>query len=102
MAIVTVTPELRHIMASHPPIPDFRFEASYFKAIGPFVHWKRPWTRQVNTHINDSDDDECRELQSNGTVSLQWSGVLWVTLRDQVMLPVVQGALWYGCDARFN
>ncbi len=87
---------------AHPPIPDFRFEASYLKAIGPFVRWSQPWTRQVNTHINDSDDDECRERLSDGTVSLRWSGVLWVTIRDQVMLPVVQGTLWYGCNACFN
>lgn len=54
---------------AHPPIPDFRIEASCLKVIGPFVHWKRPWTRHVKAHINDLDnDDECRECHSNGKV----------------------------------
>jgi hypothetical protein len=81
---------------AHAPIPDFRFEPSYLKAIAPFLHWKQPWTHQANTHINDSDDEERRERErQRGAVAVRWSGVLWVTIRDQVIMPLLQGVLWY-------
>ena len=78
------------------------------------------WTLQRNTHINESDfsdsnasegsyekvgdvavlenncdDAEGERRDCDERMVVQWRDVVWVTLKDQVILPLVQGALWY-------
>ncbi|KAF9010114.1 hypothetical protein BDQ17DRAFT_1273845 [Cyathus striatus] len=89
-----------------PPIPDLRFEYSYLRSIRPYVQLRR------STPLpEDSDDGEYEKIgltlaekgkqkQSDipavggEIIDVQWNKVLWVTTRDQVISPLLQGALW--------
>ena len=92
-----------HLVKRHPPIPDFRFEFSYLKSIAPYVQHHLPsrWTQQPNRHINESeeegcasDDDDGSDVSAHDEIIIRWRSVVWVTLRDQLMLPLIQGILW--------
>ncbi|KIM86700.1 hypothetical protein PILCRDRAFT_4595 [Piloderma croceum F 1598] len=95
-----------------PAIPDLRFEQSYLKSIKGFVH-----VEEVSLELGTVDekgkkkagslreDDEQRALiirrdagpivdSSHRLVRVDWSQVVWVTTRDQVISPLLQGALW--------
>jgi len=78
------------------------------------------WTLQRNTHINESAnfsdsnasegsyekiggvvvlENNCGDVEGerpdcDAGIVVQWKDVVWVTFRDQVVLPLVQGALW--------
>ncbi|KAI5123226.1 hypothetical protein M0805_001315 [Coniferiporia weirii] len=58
-------------------IPDMRFEQSYLKSIA--LHVK---TRRV-------DEDGPIEV-----VGIDWRKVAWITARDQLISPLLQGAVW--------
>lgn len=96
-----------------PAIPDLRFEQSYLKSIKGFVH-----VEEVSLELGAVDekgkkkaeslrgDEEHRALvirrdvrpivdSSHHLLSVDWSQVVWVTTRDQVISPFLQGALWY-------
>ena len=66
-----------------PAIPDMRFESSYLKKIQPFV--------RVET--NDTVSGSSRDELPHEVIKVQWTIVIWVTIRDQVMSPFVQGIL---------
>jgi hypothetical protein len=34
-----------------------------------------------------------RSIMTNGHI--EWSTVLWVTIRDQMLSPLLQGIIWY-------
>jgi hypothetical protein len=73
-----------------PVIPDLRFEYSYLKSIQHFVEVEGldeqgGWTQTKRAERFD---------QSFEVIKVQWGRVLWVTVRDQVISPLVQGALW--------
>lgn len=75
-----------------PAIPDLRFEYSYLKNVQPFVKIKRVGRRVQEHHEGEGevvDDDSPREI-----IEIEWRRVLWVTLRDQVIHPLLQGTLW--------
>lgn len=63
-------------------IPDLRFERSYLKSIAPYVR-----TRRVAAGADGIG--EAREV-----VDVEWKKVLWITARDQLFSPLVQGSLW--------
>ncbi len=93
-----------------PAIPDLRFESSYLKKIQPYVkitsHTGRgkqmaaepldkPLSGDVhesrleatnNTVLGSSQDELSHEM-----IKVRWKMVIWVTIRDQVMSPFVQG-----------
>ncbi|KAF5368294.1 hypothetical protein D9757_010534 [Collybiopsis confluens] len=75
-----------------PPIPDLRFELTYLKSIHPFVHIRRKYKESV--------EDEFDRLKASGdiveSVEVEWKRVVWITLRDQVISPLFQGAVWRG------
>ncbi|KAF8635470.1 hypothetical protein AX15_000443 [Amanita polypyramis BW_CC] len=90
-----------HLVKRHPPIPDFRFEFSYLKSIGPYIQHHLPprWTQQPNRHINESDEEGCASDDSSDAPAgdelvVRWRSVVWVTVRDQLMIPLIQGILW--------
>ena len=64
-------------------IPDLRFEPTFMKKISPYVHVHR-------SNITNAKGEE--------VVRVEWSKVLWVTTRDQILSPFIQGALWYVAD----
>lgn len=76
-----------------PLIPDMRFEYHYLKNIQPFVRITRVERKVQDTHEVEGmmvvDEESSREI-----IEIDWRRVLWVTLRDQVISPLVQGTLW--------
>lgn len=56
----------KHHLPSLPPIPDLRFEYSYLRRIEPYH-------------------------QGSET---QWGRIVWATILDQVISPMLQGAIW--------
>jgi hypothetical protein len=89
-----------------PVIPDLRFEQSYLKSIKGFVHVEEgpqergivegkgkgkeglPQGAQVLRDVDPIVDS------SHHLVRIDWSKVAWITTRDQVISPLLQGALW--------
>ena len=61
-------------------IPDLRFEHSYLKGISKFVHTE---------HISDGDGEGHTEV-----VKVDWGNVAWITFRDQMFMPLLQGLVW--------
>ncbi|PVG00795.1 hypothetical protein CPB86DRAFT_871644 [Serendipita vermifera] len=83
-----------------PPIPDFRFESAYLAAIRPFVH-KSPEGPSPN--VPGTKNEAIAE--ASGVVSdarfdygvplrINWGAVLWVTLRDQVIVQFITGGVY--------
>ncbi|WVR05084.1 hypothetical protein IAU60_002096 [Kwoniella sp. DSM 27419] len=87
-----------------PPLPDLRFEQSYLLSIRPFLT-PRPSRASVQergpvehtekeskTLVTSADEDSV--FHWGRQVDVDWRRVSWVTLRDQVISPLIQGALW--------
>jgi hypothetical protein len=94
-----------------PSIPDLRFEQSYLKSIIAFVHVEEmsqelrvvgekgkgmakiespqePGTQEVRRDVKPIVDSK------HHLVNVEWSQVVWITTRDQLISPFLQGALW--------
>ncbi|KAK7047368.1 hypothetical protein VNI00_006599 [Paramarasmius palmivorus] len=93
----------RHKQARFPPIPDLRFERSYLRSIQPYVQFHRVGDEHTSlshsfVEINVDDDDEKSkkkaEHEPSEIISIQLGHVLWVTARDQVFSPLLQGTVW--------
>ncbi|KLO09844.1 hypothetical protein SCHPADRAFT_892794 [Schizopora paradoxa] len=67
-------------------IPDLRFEQSYLKGISKFVHTE---------HVNDGNGEGHMEV-----VKVDWGNVAWITFRDQMFMPLLQGLVW-GAASQF-
>ncbi|KAF5352013.1 hypothetical protein D9758_009427 [Tetrapyrgos nigripes] len=94
---------------SLPPIPELRYELSYLRSIGRYVHVER---NAGPSHSHASSDDaeteslyeksrkrDVKEAAVGSTgpseiVTVQWAPLLWVTARDQVFAPLIQGCVW--------
>jgi len=99
-----------------PVIPDLRFEQSYLKSIKDFIHVEED-SQELRVVDKKGKGKEKVELTQEGLreqqgaqvirrdmkpivdsshhlVGIQWSQVAWVTTRDQVISPLLQGALW--------
>ncbi|TFY76027.1 hypothetical protein EWM64_g7983 [Hericium alpestre] len=66
-------------------IPDLRFEPTYLKRIAPHVH--------VERHAADMPE-KGKGKQGAETITVDWGKVLWITTRDQVISPLLQGIVW--------
>jgi hypothetical protein len=96
-----------------PVIPDFRFESSYLKSIKGLVHIEESQEHVVadeNAQAKgkgelpqESQEQKAQDIRrdvnpivdsSHHLVRIDWSQVAWVTARDQVISPLLQGALW--------
>ncbi|KAH8929164.1 hypothetical protein BT69DRAFT_1276585 [Atractiella rhizophila] len=86
-----------------PPIPDLRFEQGYLKSLSPFISVKNgKELSKRNEHL--ADDTEQVALVSEGPykawleeeeeLEIQWKSVLYITFRDQLLSPLLQGAVW--------
>ncbi|KAF8222363.1 hypothetical protein L208DRAFT_1413555 [Tricholoma matsutake] len=87
--------------ASHPPHPrprlpirDLRFEYSYIHSIEPYVEFFHG--TQGNESLRDDEDESgSRKESSTGeVVHIKWGKVAWITVRDQIISPLLQGAFW--------
>ncbi|KAF8137472.1 hypothetical protein EV363DRAFT_1254274 [Boletus edulis] len=89
------------------PIPDLRFEQVYLKRIQDCIHIE-PVARNVKEKGReqpaevDTDDSEFATVthatplinSSQQVVRVDWGKIAYITLRDQVMMPLLQGMLW--------
>ncbi|KAJ7768293.1 hypothetical protein B0H16DRAFT_1365889 [Mycena metata] len=67
-------------------VPDLRFEYGFLRSVRPYFRL-RPDSKgkgKEKETVTDSSD----------TLEIQWRDVAWVTTRDQVLSPLLQGALW--------
>jgi hypothetical protein len=86
-----------------PDIPDLRFEYSYVRSVRRYVQVERVLQPQSAEQEDYEAVDASQQREKSGEVSLrpsevitvQWGKVIWVTFRDQVISPFVQGTLWY-------
>ncbi|KAF8888574.1 hypothetical protein BD779DRAFT_1523757 [Infundibulicybe gibba] len=87
-----------------PVIPDLRFEHSYLRSIQSCLEF-RPVT--TDTQVSESHRAEYAEIlegekenhhqgtsQPAQVLHIRWGKVLWITARDQVISPLLQGTLW--------
>ncbi|WRT67013.1 uncharacterized protein IL334_003979 [Kwoniella shivajii] len=93
----------KRVKQALPIIPDLRFEQSYLLSIRPFLT-PRPTAegkaekgpiekgKPSGTLVTSSEED--RVFHWGREVDVEWKKVVWVTLRDQIVSPLVQGALW--------
>jgi len=107
-----------------PVIPDLRFEYSYLRSIRPFIEVERigSSSKAEPTSVEKVDNALMEEgyetldasLGFHGkeaeegfgerevtvvpgpreVIRVKWEKVLWVTMRDQVISPLLQGAIW--------
>ena len=89
------------------PIPDLRFEQVYLKRIQDCIHVE-PVTRDAKEKGRaqpaevDMQDAEFTAYthvtplvnSSQRIVRVDWGKILYITFRDQVMMPLLQGMLW--------
>ena len=82
-----------------PSVPDLRFEYSYLRSIRPLVHVERvtpPTDEKGKGKEKAVEDDEegSQVVKLEETVTVDWGRLVWVTTRDQVLSPFIQGAAW--------
>ncbi|KAI0642614.1 hypothetical protein C8Q79DRAFT_917273 [Trametes meyenii] len=91
-----------------PPVPDLRFEYSYVRSIAPYVHIEHTPSAEASADVLDKGKEKADAVEdiSAGEIATRaashtaevvradWGRILWITTRDQVISPLVQGALW--------
>ncbi|KAJ3485745.1 hypothetical protein NLI96_g4747 [Meripilus lineatus] len=82
-------------------LPDLRFEQSYLRSVRPYVNVERISVEELGRDEKGKavavEDASPREV-----IQVQWNKVLWITTRDQVISPLLQGALWYVSSLSFS
>lgn len=78
------------------PIPDLRFEQTYLSRIRGCLHIE-PQTAPIS---EDGDYVAVTHVvplinPSQQVISIDWWNVAYITWRDQVMMPLLQGILWW-------
>ena len=66
---------------------DLRFEQTYLKSIAPHVRLTTP-ASDGNEKRGDLVPPKAQHLD------ITWGKVIWVTTRDQVFTPMLQGMIW--------
>lgn len=89
-----------------PPVPDLRFEYSYVRSVAPYVHIEQVSSEQASIPTSEKGKEKAVEgvdavepatgatRQVTDVVRVDWGRVVWITTRDQVISPLLQGALW--------
>ncbi|EIW55309.1 uncharacterized protein TRAVEDRAFT_153692 [Trametes versicolor FP-101664 SS1] len=89
-----------------PPVPDLRFEYSYVRSVAPYVHIEQMSSEQASIPTSEKGKEKAVEgvdavepttgatRQVTDVVRVDWGRIVWITTRDQVISPLVQGALW--------
>ncbi|OCF39459.1 hypothetical protein I317_06732 [Kwoniella heveanensis CBS 569] len=89
-----------------PPMPDLRFEQSFLLSIRPYLT-PRPTIKTIEekgSMPSGASHNESKSLVSGAEddqvfhwgrqVDVDWKQVGWVTLRDQIVSPLLQGMIW--------
>ncbi|KAJ7705382.1 hypothetical protein B0H17DRAFT_973934 [Mycena rosella] len=83
-----VDPEQEHPhRAALTSVPDLRFEYGFLKSVRPFFRLRSEKGKGKEKEADDVTDP-------GNALEIQWQDVAWVTTRDQVLSPLLQGALW--------
>ncbi|RPD75479.1 hypothetical protein L226DRAFT_430841, partial [Lentinus tigrinus ALCF2SS1-7] len=83
-----------------PPVPDLRFEYSYTRSVSQYVHVERAPApssakgKEKAVDVEEEHDTGAVAVGAGEVVRVDWGRVIWITTRDQVISPLVQGALW--------
>ncbi|KAI0731075.1 hypothetical protein C8Q76DRAFT_793173 [Earliella scabrosa] len=85
-----------------PPVPDLRFEYSYLRGVSQYVRLERVpakvGEKGKEKAVAGDEGGEGAEVDlavgAGEVVHVQWGRLLWITTRDQVISPLLQGALW--------
>ncbi|KAK7681370.1 hypothetical protein QCA50_015461 [Cerrena zonata] len=84
-------------------VPDLRFEQSYLRSIRPYVRVEPISTEVLSKDEkgkgvagpeDDHDSSSKIVIRKEEDIRIQWASVLWVTTKDQIISPLLQGALW--------
>jgi len=94
------------------PVPDLRFEQSYLKSIARYIHpldndseastsSEQPQTQRTEDkgEKEEAVEDEALVSTIDKPISrdlyrIEWGRVGYVTVRDQVIMPLLQGLVW--------
>lgn len=116
----THTPVAKNSYPAHkrsrlPVIPDLRFEYSYLRSVRPYIQIERSTSaiplvdpalddheyERINipgvekeTERNDKSLRSPTSIPASEIIHVQWGKLIWITVRDQVVSPLLQGALW--------
>jgi len=86
-----------------PPIPDLRYEEGLLLSLKPFITRSGPLYADVAADKGKGKEQAVEDAAIvkgaaedlfAGPVSIDWGPALWVVMRDQVLSPLAQGALW--------
>ncbi|KAJ3927536.1 MAG: hypothetical protein NXY57DRAFT_903731 [Lentinula lateritia] len=96
-----------HSRPHFPPLPDLRFEVTYLQSIQPYIrfHQRPANARPANAKTKIPDfakidqttsmkTESLKLLEGEEVIEIEWMGVLWITVRDQIISPLIQGTLW--------
>lgn len=85
-------------------VPDLRFEQGYLKSIQPYVRVQRYSALEVSAYekgkgkaegLEGGEEVVRRDLAEGEIIQIQWGRVAWITTRDQIISPLLQGVLRY-------
>ena len=88
-----------------PAVPDLRFEQSYLSSIRPFVHVERSFgeTAAEDAKGKGKGVDVPGDVQvSTEVITIRWGRVAWITTRDQIISPLLQGAVRYAVSRMYS
>lgn len=86
------------------PIPDVRFEQTYLSRVLTCLHVEQQIPgRAGDVNPPSSIDDPFTAAthvspvitSSQQITRIDWGKLAWITVRDQVIMPLLQGMLWY-------
>lgn len=85
------------------PIPDIRFEQTYLSRVQTCLHVEEIAGRGGDVDSPSSTDDSFTAAthvspvitSSQQITHVYWGKLAWITVRDQVIMPLLQGMLWY-------
>ncbi|KAH7868894.1 uncharacterized protein C8R40DRAFT_803437 [Lentinula edodes] len=91
-----------HSRPHFPPLPDLRFEVTYLQSIKPYIRFHhRPANAKTKIpnfagidQITSMKTESPQLLEREELIEIEWMGVLWITVRDQIISPLIQGTLW--------
>ncbi|GMK55405.1 hypothetical protein CspeluHIS016_0204610 [Cutaneotrichosporon spelunceum] len=71
----------RRVRSTMPPLPELRFEQAYIRSLMPALY-------------TETGKDVKSEIREGHEVGVVWKAAMWITVRDQVISPFLQGAFW--------
>ncbi|KAJ6447912.1 hypothetical protein C8R47DRAFT_999646 [Mycena vitilis] len=75
-------------------VPDLRFEYGFLKSVRPYFRLRREDSQGKGKGKEIDAVAVTPASEPDDTLEIQWLDVVWVATRDQVLSPLVQGALW--------